>query len=360
MKFKNINYSQCWEDSDILLSALKISHQDIVLSITSGGDNTLAVLSKCPERLVSIDINCLQNYLFEFKLAAIKNLSYKEYLELLGVKNSSKRQDYFLKIKDLLSTEARLWWEGNTKLIKGGVINLGRFEIFLRLFSRFFLPLIHSKKTVLKFLDIDNLKNQTDFYDNVWNNHRWYFLFKVFSSRVLLKRFARQKGSFEYATPPDVGSIYFMRFEQNLKNILIKDNYFIRYCLTGSYNLSSLPLYLQEISRTSFVDNNTKLYILTSDMFKYLKSVPNNYFSKFNLSDIFETLSEQDNINLWLEIVRTAKNGAIVAYWNNLVSRTYPAGLSENIFDDKELAIKLNKIDKVPFYGDFHVNIISK
>ena len=180
MKFKNINYSQCWEDSDILLSALKISHQDIVLSITSGGDNTLAVLSKCPERLVSIDINCLQNYLFEFKLAAIKNLSYKEYLELLGVKNSSKRQDYFLKIKDLLSTEARLWWEGNTKLIKGGVINLGRFEIFLRLLSRFFLPLIHSKKTVLKFLDIDKLKNQTDFYDNVWNNHRWYFLFKVF------------------------------------------------------------------------------------------------------------------------------------------------------------------------------------
>ena len=52
-----INYSQCWEDPAVLNEALAINSQDIVLSITSGGDNTLALLLRNPQRVISIDLN---------------------------------------------------------------------------------------------------------------------------------------------------------------------------------------------------------------------------------------------------------------------------------------------------------------
>ena len=44
--FSAIRYAQCWEDADILLEALDIQEGDTCLSIASGGDNTLAMLTR--------------------------------------------------------------------------------------------------------------------------------------------------------------------------------------------------------------------------------------------------------------------------------------------------------------------------
>ena len=56
MNKKIINYSQCWEDPFILLEALSICENDCVISITSGGDNTIALLLAKPKKIVSIDL----------------------------------------------------------------------------------------------------------------------------------------------------------------------------------------------------------------------------------------------------------------------------------------------------------------
>ena len=83
-----INYSQCWEDPEILMKALNINTDDIVLSVTSGGDNTIALLLSNPQKVIAIDLNPAQNYLLELKLAATKVLSYDEYLSFLGITES--------------------------------------------------------------------------------------------------------------------------------------------------------------------------------------------------------------------------------------------------------------------------------
>src|SRR3989344_294595 len=86
-----INYSQCWEDPNLLNKALAINSSDAVLSITSGGDNTLFLLSLNPQKIVYIDSNPAQNYLLELKSVAAKNLEYDKFLEFVGVKESSQR-----------------------------------------------------------------------------------------------------------------------------------------------------------------------------------------------------------------------------------------------------------------------------
>ena len=69
-----IKYSQCWEDAEILLKALKINKNDKVVSITSGGDNTLSLITNNPSEIYAVDSNFAQNYLMELKLKAIQNL----------------------------------------------------------------------------------------------------------------------------------------------------------------------------------------------------------------------------------------------------------------------------------------------
>ena len=58
--FSQIRYAQCWEDADVLLEALDIEPGEVCLSIGSAGDNTLALLTRQPERVIAIDLNPVQ------------------------------------------------------------------------------------------------------------------------------------------------------------------------------------------------------------------------------------------------------------------------------------------------------------
>lgn len=357
---QNINYSQCWEDPRVLMRALAVTRGDVVLSITSGGDNTLALLLEQPKKLISVDFNNTQNYLLELKLSAAKRLSYQEFLEFLGVAKSSRRLILFKEVQDIVSPDAKLWWVIHRSLIENGVIHGGRFEKFLKLFRNFVLPLIHSQKTISKFLSVTDPEQQRKFYRTVWDTRRWRLLFRIFSSRLMLRRFARQPGMFTHVDTAQVGQQYLQRVERNFQTISLKDNYFMGYCMTGFYGALSMPPYLEQKNYARLNTDVTSLIIVNSSLLSYLKSIPENYFSKFNLSDIFEPLSGQENSELWTEIVRTAKPCAIVAYWNNLVPRSFPKHLSKNIADEKDTALQLHKIDRVFFYEGFHINKIIK
>jgi len=360
MKKNPINYSQCWEDPQILKEALSVRANDCILSITSGGDNTLALLLEGPQKIVSIDLNEAQNHLLELKRSAAQNLNYDEYLELLGVIDSSHRATLFEKVRPHLSLASDMWWSKNSSLIKIGIINCGRFERFTIWFAKCILPFIHSKKTILKLLSFDDIEEQRAFYRNKWNSSRWRFFFGLASNRLMLRRFARQRGMFAYAEGQTVADVYRKRFERLLNSVLVKDNFFLHYSLTGKYG-EALPPYLEEKCYTRLRGiPASSLSMETNNLFAYLKSTPDDTFSKFNLSDIFEALSPDENDTLWEEIIRTAKNGAIVAYWNNLVQRSYPAHLSAHIQTDEKRMGELQARDMVFFYDSFHVHTIIK
>ena len=355
-----INYGQCWEDPNILRTALAIKKDDVVLSVTSGGDNTLALLLDRPREVVAIDHHAPQNHLLEVKLTALKNLDYRTLLEFIGVTGSSKRLELFLRIKKHLTPEAAAWWNSHENLIERGIIHSGRLESFLRFFRNAILPMVHSRRTVSAFLESATMEQQRDFYSRAWNTKRWRFLLGLFSGRTMLKQFARQQGMFAYVGGISVGEEYLRRFEKNVINVPLSQNYFMRYCLTGAYG-ASLPPYLEERNHMFFKKENTaSLSIVTENLFAYLTSVPDAYFSKFNLSDVFEAFSERENHNLWQEIVRTSKPGATVVYWNNLVSRSFPRELAGRIVNQCAAADELFKKDRVFFYGSFHINTINQ
>jgi S-adenosylmethionine-diacylglycerol 3-amino-3-carboxypropyl transferase len=353
-----INYSQSWEDPLILGEALGVGSEDSVLSITSGGDNTLALLLARPRRVVSLDINPAQNYLLELKLAAARSLEYAEFLEFLGVTASRRRRGLFTRVAASMSDSARDWWHERPELIERGAIHAGRFERFLSVFRHLALPLVHSKSEIETFLAESDMETQKTFYRDEWNSIRWRFILRLFSSRSILKRFARQRGMFAHAEEGGIGGEFLARFARVAESIPLGGNYFMRYCLTGHYG-KDLPLYLEERNFAHLrAIQPDALAIVTGSLVDYLQSQPEESFSRFNLSDVFEALSEAENQSTWNALVKVSTQGAVAAYWNNLVPRSFPKELAGKVWDDAERAQELYARDRVFFYGSFHRNII--
>jgi S-adenosylmethionine-diacylglycerol 3-amino-3-carboxypropyl transferase len=360
MSNSGINYSQCWEDPLLLTRALAISEDDIVLSITSGGENTLELLLEKPASITSLDMNPAQNHLFLLKLAAIEKLDRETLLSFLGVTPSSERVHTFKKIlQPDLEKNTLSWWEARTDHIQSGIIHAGKFEQFLRMFRTFILPCVHSKKNIQTFLASPNLIFQQDYFRNTFNSFRWRLLFKIATSRFVLKHFARQKGMFNETKQTAIAHQYLQRLNRNLTTIHILDNYFLHYCLTGTFD-SAMPRYLYPENLESIKATRNRLNVVTANIINYLKGLPDNSISKFNLSDIFEGMNDAENDEAWTQILRTAKHGSKIAYWNNLVPRTFPERYALALKENEAYGKELHSQDKVFFYGSFHVTTVIK
>src|SRR6476661_3208045 len=105
--FSEIRYAQCWEDADVLLEALDVRPGDVCLSIASAGDNTLALLTRDPARVVALDLNAAQLACLELRVAAFRTLSHGELLELIGSVPSRRCGDLYRRCRPALSAAAR-------------------------------------------------------------------------------------------------------------------------------------------------------------------------------------------------------------------------------------------------------------
>ena len=119
--FSRLRYAQCWEDGDIMLEALDIQPGQTCLSIASGGDNTLAMLSREPARVIAIDFNPAQIASLELRVAAYRELEHGELLELVGSRQSRRRGELYARCRNLLSPSSRNFWDRHSKAIAQGI-----------------------------------------------------------------------------------------------------------------------------------------------------------------------------------------------------------------------------------------------
>jgi S-adenosylmethionine-diacylglycerol 3-amino-3-carboxypropyl transferase len=126
--FSVIRYAQCWEDADILLTALDIQPHHVCLSIASAGDNTLAMVSKGPRRIIALDLNPAQIACLELRVAAYRCLDYDDLLELVGARPSFCRSEYYRRCRSLLSAPVQAFWDAQPTAIEQGFGNTGKFE----------------------------------------------------------------------------------------------------------------------------------------------------------------------------------------------------------------------------------------
>ncbi|MCJ1379851.1 hypothetical protein MMC17_002954 [Xylographa soralifera] len=105
-------YAFTWEDSRTDRHLLKIGPADVILCITSAGDNLLDYLYAAnPRRIHAVDMNPNQNHLLELKIAAYQALPYVEFWKLFGEgKSPGFKNTLITRLSPYMSSQACQFW----------------------------------------------------------------------------------------------------------------------------------------------------------------------------------------------------------------------------------------------------------
>ena len=104
-------YAFTWEDSRVDSRLLKITSEDVILAITSAGDNILSYALERPKRIHAVDLNPTQNHLLELKVAAFRGLEYADMWKIFGEGKHENFHDLLLqRLSPHLSSQAFDYW----------------------------------------------------------------------------------------------------------------------------------------------------------------------------------------------------------------------------------------------------------
>ncbi|KAB3533476.1 DUF3419 family protein [Alkaliphilus pronyensis] len=337
----SMNYSTCNEDSLTEIKALKISNRDVVICITGSGGRVLNLLTENPKKIIAIDINPVQNWLLQLKIAAIKNFSYQEYSRFLGITEEKNRLDLFDKLKHDLSQEGLLYWQTNKRYINKGVLYQGKLEKNARYFSDILKESMGSK--IDKLFTFSNLKEQIKYYEENWVNDRnWHRLVDSYSSTI-------RKGDATYNLYVDATydfKDFLLRvFDKAFRSHLIRENHFLGLIIDGSYKrVTKLPLCLREENFQLLKKAIDKVEIITSDLVDYLKTC-NHEIDRFSISDIGGYLSSSEYENLYRFMIKASRKNARLCGRNIIAERSIPNKFSSMIIREEAMEKQLKAED---------------
>lgn len=347
--FSIIRYAQCWEDADVLLEALDVQPGDVCLSILSGGDNTLSLLSRGPEHVIAVDLSAAQAACLELKVAAFRELAHPEFLELVGARPSTRRRQLYVRIRGALSGRGRAILDARMHDIEGGIIASGKFERYFRLFRERVLPLIHSGRRVDALFVPRGAPERRRFYRDEWNNRRWRLLVRVFLSRLVMGRLGRDPAFFRYVEGR-VADRLLARTEWALTELEPAQNPYLQWIALGRFG-TVLPHWLRPESFEPIRANLDRLEIRVAPVEVVLSEAGDGTIDRFNMSDVFEYVSSDASDRVFEDIARTGRPGGRIVYWNMLAPRRSPAHLAQRLRPMTGLSERLHRAAKTFFYS---------
>lgn len=347
--FSELRYAQCWEDTEVLLRGLALEPGQTVLSIASGGDNTLALLTTRPKQIIALDLSQAQLAMLELRIAAYRALDYPQMLELIGTRKSVRRLEFYERCRPHLSGMAQGYWDDRSEAIIQGASNSGRFERYLQLFSRRILPIIHSYRVRTQLLLPRSRAEREQYYQDVWNSWRWRLLFRLFFSRAVMSRTGRAPAFFAYAEG-NVAEHLLQRTRHALVNLDPSRNPYLQWILLG-HNGPALPFALRAENFQPIREQLDRITLRQQSIEQYLTDHPGLRFDGFNLSDIFEYMSLDEYSAMLKRLADAANPGARLVYWNLFAPRTRPPQLADRLTPLTDLAATLYAQDQAFFYS---------
>ena len=349
-RFDQVRYALCWEDPSLLIAGLRPHPGGHYLSIGSAGDNALALLAAGAGHVTIAELNPTQIACIDLRVAAWLELDHKELLELLGLESSARRNELYQAVRGRLNEKARAFWDGHPCWEADGPAHAGKFENYFRLFRERVLPLAHSRRRVSELLHPRAPEDRATFYEQKWNNWRWRAIFHCFFSRFTMGLLGRDPEFFRYVEG-SVAARILERTRHALVELEPSSNPWLRMILTGSFGPHLPPAFLPEAFhpiREALRANRLTVHACPIEDVQGLPPVDG-----FNLSDIFEYMSEDSTRGLLARLAAMAKPGARLAYWNMLAPRSRPESLAGILSPLEDEARALFRTDRAFFYSRF-------
>ena len=201
---------------------------------------------------------------------------------------------------------------------------------------------------------------QIKFFDSVWNKWIWRAGTRAFFGQMSLGHLGRDPKFFEHVRL-DVGAFLLEKVSNGIRNIPIWDNYYAEYVFTGQQSGNNgLPDYLVRENYEIIRSRIDRVKLVHADVLKYLNSEESGHFDGYNLSDIFEWMSEDLFKTFLTAIHNKGAPDARICYWNLFVPRERPEDFKHLIRSEVDLADAATAKDRTYFYRRFVIETILK
>src|SRR5207248_3382435 len=255
----------------------------------------------------ALDLSLAQLACLELRIAAYRELSHPELLELIGSTPSRRRPDHYRRCRLLLSAATRAFWDAHPKEIAAGIGGAGKFERYFSLFRRRVLPLVHVRRSVEALLRGGTRTQRIAFYDRHWDTCRWRLLFRVFFSRFVMGRMGRDPSFFAYVDG-SVSERILQRAKYAVTELDPASNPYLQWIMTGRHT-TALPLALRAEHFETIRANLDRIEWHRQPVEEFLAGPRTERIDRFNLSNIFEYMSEANYHRLLDRLVGHANPG---------------------------------------------------
>lgn len=354
-------FSLSWEDPSSDVKAINITTGKKVFAITSGGCNVLCFLRYDPAVIYAVDINPVQSYVLELKVAAMKKLNYEEFIAFMGLTKSDKRRETFANLCSDLTDGAKEFWKTNIDLVEQGFLGKGKFEKYTQRSAKM-MRILQGKKLIKGLFEKKSTEEQARFFDDQWDTWRLRTIFKIlYNKRKLAKRglkddyFHFDDGSKSFAEN------FYNRHKNVIRNVSIEGNYFLSLYVLGRYrNESERPDYLRKEYYEEIKSRLDRIINIAEDAKLWLNNHKGSDIDCFAMSNICELMSDHDTRATFESIYHAGKNGAEVCFRNLMVPRDVPVDMVDKITIDKEMSKELVGNDRSFVYSKVNKYVINK
>ena len=377
----NLVYNTCWEDPRLDREALQFGPDDNVLVITSAGCNALDYALAGPNQVNAVDMNPRQNALLDLKMSGIRNLEFEDFFAMFGQGHlPGVKKIYEQKLRAELPTWSADFWDKKIKWFDNRRKTFyfrGTSGTVARLVKIYTDKVIRVRPHLDSLLNADSVDEQKTIYETHIKKKFWSGLIKFTMNRdttmsMLGVPKAQRK---QIETQYKGGLVRFIQdcMESVFVELPMKDNYFWRVYINGSYSRDCCPEYLKPDNFQALKNGLVDRITTHTDSVQGFLEKYDGKISRYILLDHMDWLSDQFFPLLeseWQAIVdRAAPDARII--WRSGGLRTdfidevkinrdgEIQKISPMLSYDEPLAHRLHEKDRVHTYGSFYIAELS-
>ena len=373
-------YVSCFEDPAVDRLALEIKPGDRVVTITSGGCNSLDLLLAGAREVHAVDVNPLQTALLELRIAAIRGLEHDDFFALFGSGSSPRwREIYHDALRGQLSDGARSFWDGHMQWFAGRgwrrrFLYQGSAGLVHKLLRDYAYRSCQLGDAIADLLGAATVADQREIYARHQIRERFGTpLLRWFVARPLALSLLgipwQQRREIEAHHPEGVAGYALDALERALTQTPLRENYFWRGVLEGEYTRECCPEFLKksefERLKGGLID---RLFAHSGTLTDFLRA-GGEPIDKLSLLDHMDWMSGHDPAALaaeWSAILARCPQGARIVFRSAARKVGYLApirvrldgrevGLTDVLVSYPERSLELYARERTGIYGSFNV-----
>lgn len=363
-------YNTCWEDPRIDRQLFQLRADSKVVVITSAGCNALDYLLDGPAEVHAVDVNFRQNALLQLKLALIERGDHEDLFSVFGVGTHGQFPKLLDSLNGQLKPPAREFWTAKQhyfeeRAIKNSFYYHGSSGDVAWVVRSFVLrPNRRLLGCVEDLLDAGSLAEQQTLYSRLeplfWNQFsRW--MMRQPMVLAMLGVPTAQARLIEEHHPDGVAGYVRDKLLHVATRVPMRDNYFWRVYVKGSYTPACCPNYLKPGNFAALHSALPRVHTHTSTLAEFLKRHPGPY-SHFALLDHQDWLARHDAAALdeeWRLLLRSSQRGTRLLLRSAGPALDFlPDWVRATVRFDTEHTAALHSQDRVGTYASLHLAVV--